>query len=239
LRLYRWRGARRDAPVLLWGHCGSAAAGSYRKLLDDLARDFASSRSMRAAMADPMAPAASASIPGSYAALSRRPLRARRRADRPQSRCSHRPAIHYARHSLNAAAFLRLGACMTADVRGASLGTFRAVRAGGVPAAGPTNLRGGSGEEPLLIARTAVGAAPGRRAKRWSTTSPAADLRCIQPADLANPHRRDLRPSHEGAGWFDRWSSPAAPRSRRPCTSRSCDDRLAQPAHFPALSGFT
>jgi hypothetical protein len=113
LRLYRLRDAPPDGPVLLWGHCGSAAAGSYRPLLEDLARDhcvFAFDARGHGGSAAPPPAAPPAGGRGLYhpdcfardlAAIARRVA----------ALMPGRP-IHYAAHSLNAAAFLRLGSCM-------------------------------------------------------------------------------------------------------------------------------
>jgi hypothetical protein len=111
LALYRLNPARDDAPVLLWGHAGGFAAGSYLPLLVELAQ-HADVFAFDARGSD--APAqGSAAFPGTHADLPHyAPARfARDLAAIARAVSALRPgaSIHYGAHSLNAAALLRLG----------------------------------------------------------------------------------------------------------------------------------
>jgi alpha-beta hydrolase superfamily lysophospholipase len=115
LRLYRLRASRRDGRLLLWGHCGSAAAGSYLRLLGDLARDFTvlafDARGHGGSDAPPPT-ARPDELPLYHPDRFARDVAAIARA---VMRLAPGRPIHYAAHSLNAAALLRLGGCLTAE----------------------------------------------------------------------------------------------------------------------------
>jgi pimeloyl-ACP methyl ester carboxylesterase len=104
LNLYRLRASRAVGPVLLWGHCGGFAAGSYLPLLEQIAADaevFAfDARGHGGSDAPP--PDAPAYHPDRFA------LDLASIADAVVTRTGGRP-IHYVAHSLNAVAVLRLG----------------------------------------------------------------------------------------------------------------------------------
>lgn len=114
LALHRLIPARTDAPVLLWGHAGGFAAGSYLPLLRDLAQHADVFAFDARGHGGSDAPAqGSPTFPGTHADLPHYapPRFARDLAAIVRAVAAQRPgaAIHYGAHSLNAAAFLRLG----------------------------------------------------------------------------------------------------------------------------------
>lgn len=114
LALYRLTPVRDQAPVLLWGHAGGFAAGSYLPLLRELAEHADVFAFDARGHGGAEAPAqGSPPFPGTHADLSHyAPSRfARDLAAIVRAVAALRPgaAINYGAHSLNAAAFLRLG----------------------------------------------------------------------------------------------------------------------------------
>ncbi len=111
LRLYRLRAGRRGGPVVLWGHCGSSAAGSYLPLLSRLAADadvFAfDARGHGGSDTPPPAPLPEGTPPLYAPDRFASDLAAIVRA--VAAIVPGRP-VHYGAHSLNAASCLRLGA---------------------------------------------------------------------------------------------------------------------------------
>jgi pimeloyl-ACP methyl ester carboxylesterase len=206
LRLYRWRDARAEAPVLLWGHCGSAAAGSYRPLLADLARDFDVFAFDARGHGGSDAPQPSARAAGEaplyhpdrfardVAAIARRVMEL----------APGRP-INYGAHSLNAAALLRLGGCMSATFATIPWGRFVLFEPPLFPPPDEENYAEAAEKNRLLIARTAV------RRSTWASREALVDylagrgiFAAFSRADLATHIAATLRPTSghgsEGAG---------------------------------------
>jgi pimeloyl-ACP methyl ester carboxylesterase len=206
LRLYRLRAGRHDAPALLWGHCGSAAAGSYLPLLADLARDFDVFAFDARGHGGSDAP-----LPGAVAAHET-PLYHPDRFARDVATMARRVAsltpgrpIHYAAHSLNAAAFLRLGGCMTAEFAAIPWGRFVLFEPPVFPPPEADNYAEARAKNRLLVARTAV------RRRAWPSREALVDylagrgiFAAFSHADLATHIAATLRPNGAagaGASW--------------------------------------
>jgi pimeloyl-ACP methyl ester carboxylesterase len=205
LRLYRWRDGRRGGPVLLWGHCGSAAAGSYRALLADLAHDFDVFAFDARGHGGSDAPQPSACVMGASLA-GETPLYHPDRfardvaaiAQRIMQLAPGRP-IHYGAHSLNAAAFLRLGGCMTATFATIAWGRFVLFEPPLFPPPGGENHAEAAEKNRLLIARTAV------RRRAWASRDALVDylagrgiFTAFSRDDLATHIAATLRPTAGG-----------------------------------------
>jgi pimeloyl-ACP methyl ester carboxylesterase len=203
LRLYRLRGrlreSRRDAPVLLWGHCGSAAAGSYRPLLADLARDFdvfAFDARGHGGSDAPLPVARAGEAPLYHPDRFARDVAAI--AARVAALAPGRP-INYAAHSLNAAAFLRLGGCMTAAFAPIDWGRFVLFEPPLFPPPGVANYDEAAEKNRLLVARTAV------RRRAWASREALVDylagrgiFAAFSRDDLATHISATLRPAATG-----------------------------------------
>jgi pimeloyl-ACP methyl ester carboxylesterase len=201
LVLYRLREGRHDGPVLLWGHCGSAAAGSYLPLLADLARDFDVFAFDARGHGGSDAP-----LPRAVAA-GETPLYHPDRFARDVATMAQRVArlapgrpIHYAAHSLNAAAFLRLGGCMTADFAAIPWGRFVLFEPPLFPPPEADNYAEATAKNRLLVARTVV------RRRAWPSREALVDylagrgiFAAFSRADLATHIAATLRPN--GAGY--------------------------------------
>lgn len=199
LRLYRLRGGQRHGKLLLWGHCGSAAAGSYMPLLGDLARDFDvfafDARGHGGSDAPP--PVA---LPGET------PLYHPDRFARDVAAIAHAVmriapdrTIHYAAHSLNAAALLRLGGCMTASFATIPWGRFVLFEPPLFPPPEAENHAEAAEKNRLLVARTAV------RRRAWASREALVDylagrgiFAAFSRTDLATHIAATLRPATEG-----------------------------------------
>lgn len=169
VQLYRLRDSRADGPVLLWGHCGSAAAGSYQPLLLDLARDhcvFAFDARGHGGSAVPPT-AAAAGEAGPY-----HPDRFARDVAAVAARVAALVpgrTIHYAAHSLNAAAFLRLGSRMTAAFAAAPWGRIVLFEPPLYPPPDDPAHAEARQKNRLLVARTAV------RRRAWPSREAMVD----------------------------------------------------------------
>lgn len=114
LTVYRFAGAPAGAPILLWGHAGGFTAGSYLPLLEALSHEaeiFAFDARGHGGSGVPQPEAESGAEPPYDPDRFARDLAAI--AAFVATQTGGRP-IHYAAHSLNAAAFLRLGCCFPA-----------------------------------------------------------------------------------------------------------------------------
>jgi len=199
LRLYRLRGSRRDGKLLLWGHCGSAAAGSYLALLEDLSRDldvFAFDARGHGGSDAPL-PAPSAG---------EAPLYHPDRFARDVAAIAHavvalapgRP-IDYAAHSLNAAALLRLGGRMTPAFAAIPWGRFVLFEPPLFPPPDAEGRDEAVEKNRMLVARTAV------RRRAWPSREALVDylagrgiFAAFGRGDLATHIAATLRPTADG-----------------------------------------
>lgn len=159
LRLYRLRAGRRGGPVVLWGHCGSSAAGSYLPLLTRLAADADVFAFDARGHGGSDAPQPSSLPPGDGV----EPLYAPNRFARDVAAIARTVAalapgrlIHYAAHSLNAAALLRLGACMPEDFAALPWGNFALFEPPLFPPPQTASYAEAREKNRMLIARTLV-----------------------------------------------------------------------------------
>ena len=202
LNLYRLHAARNGGPVVLWGHCGGFAAGSYLPLLRQLADeaevyafDARGHGGSDALLPDePIADALS--VPAYHP--DRFALDLAAIAEAVADRTGGRP-IHYVAHSLNAVAVLRLG-CRFPD-RYAAL-PFRSLllfEPALFPSADSPVHAEAMEKNAALVVRTRV------RRRVWSSVEDYADyLRARRPfTDFTEPMlaahaRATARPASDG-----------------------------------------
>lgn len=203
LRLYRLRAGRRGGPVVLWGHCGSSAAGSYLPLLTGLAADADVFAFDARGHGGSDTPAPSSLPPGDGS----EPLYTPNRFARDVAAIARTVAaivpgrpIHYAAHSLNAAALLRLGGCMAKDFAALPWGNFALFEPPVFPPAQSASHAEAREKNRLLIARTLV------RRRSWASREMLVDylygrgiFAAFTRADLATHIAATLRPGPDGA----------------------------------------
>jgi pimeloyl-ACP methyl ester carboxylesterase len=202
LNLYRLHGSRAGGPVVLWGHCGGFAAGSYLPLLEQLAADAEVFAFDARGHGGSQAPPPDMPVRDGLAAPIYHPdrfaLDVAAIAETVAARTS-RP-IHYVAHSLNAVALLRLG-CRFPD-RFAAL-PFRNLllfEPALFPSADTPVYAEAVEKNAALVARTRV------RRRSWDSVQEYADyLRRrrpfidFAPSMLAAHARATVRPTGEGS----------------------------------------